>query len=56
MEKKMREELGVTGNEAHQMKQIALEAGIAEQQILVEDQATNTELNIRYGYEILKKQ
>lgn len=56
MEKKMREELGVTWNEAHQMRQIALDAGIPSEQILVEDQATNTELNIKYGYKILKKQ
>lgn len=56
MEKKMREELGVIWNEAHQMKQIALDKWVPEEKILVEDQATNTELNIKYWYKVLKKQ
>ena len=42
-------------SEAETFAQIALEAGVAEGRIIIEDKSTNTGENIRFTYELLEK-
>ena len=50
-----RKKLWVDENEAQLMKKVLLWVWVPEDDILIEDQATNTELNITYWYQKLKE-